>query len=64
MTLSRGIVQQRDSMEKYFKDKRFIVTGASSGMYKIIVMPIYNKNMLCIYNLQTAFIFTSFSYLN
>lgn len=35
MTLSRGIVQQRSSMEEYFKNKRFIVTGASGGIYKL-----------------------------
>jgi FlaA1/EpsC-like NDP-sugar epimerase len=35
MTLSRSIVQQRASMEEYFKDKRFIVTGASGGKYKL-----------------------------
>lgn len=30
-TLSKSISQQRSSMEDYFKDKRFIVTGASAG---------------------------------
>uniref|UniRef100_A0A2S2NFU6 D-erythrulose reductase n=1 Tax=Schizaphis graminum TaxID=13262 RepID=A0A2S2NFU6_SCHGA len=35
-TLSRGIAEKRPSMEKYFKDKRFIVTGASSGMGRVI----------------------------
>ncbi|XP_025204777.1 L-xylulose reductase-like [Melanaphis sacchari] len=35
-TLSRGIAEKRSSMEKYFKDKSFIVTGASAGMGKVI----------------------------
>ncbi|VVC25440.1 Short-chain dehydrogenase/reductase, conserved site,NAD(P)-binding domain,Short-chain [Cinara cedri] len=35
-TLSRSITQQRASMEEYFKGKRFIVTGASAGMGKVI----------------------------
>jgi len=35
-TISRGIAQQRSTMEEYFKDKRFIVTGASAGEYDCI----------------------------
>lgn len=50
-TLSKNVAQKRTNMEGYFKDKRFIVTGASSGIYKILLIPIYNKNILYIYNL-------------
>lgn len=45
-TLSRGIVQHRASMEEYFKDKRFIVTGSSGGKYKIMNFLKNEKNIL------------------
>lgn len=36
-TLSRSIAEKRSNMEEYFKDKSFIVTGASAGKYQNIV---------------------------
>lgn len=31
--LSRGMSKKCSTMEEYFKDKRFIVTGATAGKY-------------------------------
>ncbi|XP_050541368.1 L-xylulose reductase-like [Daktulosphaira vitifoliae] len=43
-TLSRRMSQKHSRMEDYFKDKRFVVTGASAGMGKVIAERLIDLN--------------------